>query len=153
MHRRRVTSSSSRPRRFRLAHRRSAVSNLCPHRTLFLSTWLRKLAYVPSASSLSWKGRHQTRFVPLSHGVRSSRCSNNLRHPRLRGCNPIPHIPSLRPLLVVPAKAGIQGFQSLAPGSPLTRGRRIVCPQDFLTAACAGTTGNVAYLSIRGGIG
>jgi len=68
------------------------------------------------------------RFVPLSHGVRSSRCSNNLRHPRLRGCNPIPHIPPLRPLFVVPAKAGIQGFQSLAPGSPLTRGRRIVCP-------------------------
>ena len=63
--------------------------------------------------------------------------------PRLRGCNPIPHIPPLRPLLVVPAKAGIQGFKLLAPGSPLARGRRIVCPQDFLTASCAGTTNRV----------
>src|SRR6266550_8689531 len=59
------------------------------------------------------------------------------------------HIPPLRPLLVVPAKAGTQGFQSLAPlfmpgagsGSPLARGRRIVRPQDFLTAAKAGIQG------------
>jgi hypothetical protein len=56
----------------------------------------------------------------------------------LRACNPIPHIPPLRPLLVVPAKAGTQAFQLLVPESPLARARRIVCPQDFLTASFAG---------------
>jgi hypothetical protein len=45
------------------------------------------------------------------------------------------------PLLVVPAKAGTQGFQSLAPGSPLSRGRRTVRPQDFLIASKAGIQG------------
>jgi len=34
-------------------------------------------------------------------------------------------------IAVVPAKAGTQGFQSLAPGSPRTRGRR-VCPSGGL---------------------
>ena len=49
---------------------------------------------------------------------------------------------------VVPAKAGTQGFQLLAPlfkpgagsGSPLSRGRRIELSQDFLTASFAGKT-------------
>ena len=50
---------------------------------------------------------------------------NVLLDPAFRGCNPIPHIRSLRPSLVVPAKAGTQRFQSVAPGSPLARGRRI----------------------------
>ena len=34
--------------------------------------------------------------------------------PRLRGCNPIPHIPPLRPLLVVPAKEGVTQSPLLA---------------------------------------
>src|SRR6516165_4449481 len=38
-----------------------------------------------ATSSLSWRGRYETRFVLLSHGLRSSRCSNNLRHPRKSG--------------------------------------------------------------------
>jgi hypothetical protein len=72
---------------------------------------------------------HRRRPVPMAE-----------MDPGFRGCNPIPHIPPLRPSLVVPAKAGTQAFQSLASGSPLARGRRIVCPQDFLTASFAGTT-------------
>src|SRR5438128_12057732 len=32
---------------------------------------------------------------------------------------------------VIPAKAGTQGFQSLAPGSPLSRGRRIWLSAGF----------------------
>ena len=45
--------------------------------------------------------------------------------PGLRGCIPIPKFSALTLMAVIPAKAGTQGFQSLAPGSPLSRGRRI----------------------------
>src|SRR6202047_3028576 len=67
MHRRRVTSSSSRPRRFRLAHRRSAVSNLCPHGTLFLSR-LRK-----NADGWSFRGAGFAREPEIhEHGLMKS---------------------------------------------------------------------------------
>src|SRR5271166_6535318 len=46
---------------------------------------------------------------------------------RFQGCNPIPKSNAHMLIPVVPAKAGTQGFQSLAPGSPCARGRR-ACP-------------------------
>jgi protein ImuB len=49
------------------------------------------------------------------------------------------HIPECAsvhvPISVVPAKAGTQGFQSLAPGSPRTRGRR-ACPPGGYSDTC-----------------
>src|SRR6266478_1320754 len=49
----------------------------------------------------------------------------------LFGCNPIPKSGALTLMPVIPAKAGTQGFQSLAPGSPLSRGRRIWLSAGF----------------------
>src|SRR5438105_1732280 len=79
-------------------------------------------AFSPRTSSVGKAGTH---FCHVGTGF--------------RGCNPIPHIPPCAPLLVVPAKAGTQGFQSLAPlfmpgagsGSPLARGRRICLSPEF----------------------
>ena len=76
--------------------------------------------------------------IPAKAGIQEAEVGVPALDPRFRGCNPIPHIAPSRPFLVVPAKAGTQEFQSLAPGSPLARGRRIVCPQDFLTTSFAG---------------
>src|SRR5206468_2764484 len=54
---------------------------------------------------------------------------------RKAGCNPIPKSGALTFTLVIPAKAGTrppqQGFQLLAPGSPLSRGRRIDLSAGF----------------------
>src|SRR5207244_11957325 len=70
--------------------------------------------------------------------------------PRLRSCNPITNLAPSFSLSVIPAKAGTQRFQSLAPlfvpgagsGSPLSRRFRgddgLSCPQDFLTASFRG---------------
>src|SRR6266436_494121 len=49
----------------------------------------------------------------------------------LFGCNPIPKSGAFTLMPVIPAKAGTQGFQSLAPGSPLSRGRRIWLSAGF----------------------
>src|SRR5713101_3561278 len=47
------------------------------------------------------------------------------------GCNPITKSGALILISVVPAKAGTQGFQLLAPGSPLSRGRRVGLSAGF----------------------
>ena len=47
------------------------------------------------------------------------------------GCNPITNLASSFSISVIPAKAGTQGFQSLAPGSPLSRGRRVELSAGF----------------------
>src|SRR5260370_38275773 len=47
------------------------------------------------------------------------------------GCNPITKSGALILISVVPAKAGTQGFQSLGPGSPLSRGRRVGLSAGF----------------------
>jgi hypothetical protein len=46
---------------------------------------------------------------------------------------------------VVPAQAGTQGFQSLGPGPPLSRGRRLENAADLLTASFAGMTGEADH--------
>src|ERR1700730_7931160 len=53
------------------------------------------------------------------------------RHAGEGGCNPITKSGSLILISVVPAKAGTQGFRSPAPGSPLSRGRRVELSARF----------------------
>src|SRR5215471_4436030 len=69
----------------------------------------------------------------MSRGPRHSRASGIPGRPpfpldpRLRACNPNAKSSAIMLFLVVPAKAGTQGFEPLAAGSPHARGRR-VCP-------------------------
>jgi hypothetical protein len=94
--------------------------------------------------------------VPGSTSCKSSRTSyQRLRHARegghpgpmlwmppwARACEaviqsrtPVPCDPS-----VIPAKAGIQEFPSLAPGSPLSRGRRICLSAEFSDSLLRGS--------------
>jgi len=65
------------------------------------------------------------------------------------GCNPITNLAPSFSISVIPAKAGTQGFQSLAPCSsqgqalgPRFRGDDgLSCPQDFPTPSFASVTG------------
>src|SRR6266446_9016852 len=53
------------------------------------------------------------------------------RLPGEGGCNPITNLAPSFSISVIPAKAGTQGFQSLPPGSPLSRGRRVELSAGF----------------------
>ena len=48
-------------------------------------TWLHKFTYVLSDILTLVEGTIRDAFRPAAHGLRSSRCSNNLRHPRKSG--------------------------------------------------------------------
>jgi hypothetical protein len=62
---------------------------------------------------------------------------------RESGCNPIAESDALLLIPVVPAKAGTQGFQSLASGSPLSRGRRIFLAAGFPDSLVRGGDDNL----------
>jgi hypothetical protein len=70
-------------------------------------------------------------------------CQGQALGPRSRGCQEIRTVNPKSPIPSFPRKREPRDFSHLPPGSPLARGRRIVCPQNFLTASCAGTTNRV----------
>jgi hypothetical protein len=86
-------------------------------------------------------------LTEMKYGV-----SANTRHSRESGCNPIPRIRHLRAPLVVPAKAGTQGFQPLAPGSTLARGRRICLSARFSDSSPPAVPSREAMKSVCGAL-
>src|SRR5882724_9702771 len=67
---------------------------------------------------------HSTRTCAPPAALSAFQCSG-LRH------EPATNEGIIQFIFVIPAKAGTQGFQSLAPGSPLSRGRRICLSAGF----------------------
>src|SRR5207302_7169024 len=78
---------------------------------------------------------------PYSLAKDEVRLTAGYRRPREKRLSGNPSAPRRSVVFVVPAKAGTQGFQSLAPGPPLSRGRRLEGATDLTTASKSGGPG------------